>query len=191
MLKSEIRILGFDDGPYERTNSSTPVIGVIFRGGNFLDGILRTDVKIDGTDATEKIEKLLNSTRHKQQIRVIMFDGVTLGGFNVVDIKRIHEATGIPVLTINRKKPDLEKVEEALRNFDDFEMRWQMIKNAGAVKTTRTKKGKVYFQSVGVDEKTAAEMIDLSCTHSQIPEALRVAHLIATAIVKGESSGRA
>jgi len=192
MLKSEIRILGFDDGAFiPRSNSLVPVIGLIFRGGKFLDGALKTEVKVDGNNATEKIIKLINSSRHKQQLRVIMFDGVTVGGFNVIDIKKLHERTNLPVIVINRKIPNLKKVKNALKNFDDFEKRWQAILNAGKIKEYRVKDKRVYYQSIGLRDEEVKEIIDLSSTRSFIPEPLRVAHIIATAVVKGESGGRA
>jgi len=192
MLKPEIRILGFDDGAFvPKSEASVPVIGVIFRGGKFLDGALKTDVTIDGRDATEKIIKLINSTRHKQQLKVMMFDGVTLGGFNIVDIKKLHEETKLPVIIINRKLPNLKKVKNALKHFDDFEERWKIILNAGKLKECRIKDRKVYYQSIGLSDEETREIIILSSTRSFIPEPLRIAHIIATAFVKGESSGRA
>lgn len=192
MLKSEIRILGFDDGAFERTDEEVLVIGVIFRGGKFLDGALRTKVAVDGNDATDKIVTLINSTRHKQQLKIIMFDGITLGGFNIVDIKKIHQETRIPVLVINRKHPDVKKVRKALKMFEDYKERWQMIKNAGRIKRFKVRDSKdIFYQAVGIDDSLAREVITLSTTRSYIPEPLRVAHLIATAVVKGESYGRA
>jgi len=193
MLKSEIRILGFDDGAFvSKSEDKVPIIGVIFRGGKFLDGALKTEVIVDGIDATEKIIKLINSTRHKQQLKVIMFDGVTLAGFNVVDIKKLYEETKLPVIIINRKIPNLKKVKNALKNFKDFERRWGMILNAGEIKECEVRENKkVYYQSIGLSEEETEEIIKLSTTRSFIPEPLRVAHLIATAIVKGESYGRA
>ena len=191
-MKSEVRILGFDDGAFvSRSGALVPVIGVIFRGGKFLDGALKTEVKVDGKDATEKIAKLINSTRHKQQLKVIMFDGITLGGFNIVDIKKLHEKIKLPIIIINRKIPNLKKVEKALRNFKDFKERWRSILNAGEIKECRIKDKKVYYQSIGLEDKEVMEIINLSSTRSFIPEPLRVAHIIATAVVKGESSGRA
>jgi len=192
MLKSEIRILGFDDGAFTpRSKEKVPVIGVIFRGGKFLDGALKTEVSVDGRDATDNIITLVNSTRHKPQLRVMMFDGVTLAGFNVLDIKKIYEKTKLPVIVINRKIPDLKKVERALKNFEDFEERWGAIVNAGKIKECRIKNKKVYFQSIGLDDAETREIIILSSTRSFIPEPLRAAHIIATAVVKGESAGRA
>jgi endonuclease V-like protein UPF0215 family len=193
MIKPEIRILGFDDGAFEsKSKGKVPVVGVIFRGGKFLDGALKTEVTIDGNDATEKIVKLINSSRHKQQLKVIMFDGVTLGGFNIVDIKKLNKETGLPVIVINRKIPNLKEVKNALRNFKDFERRWKKILNAGKIKECEIKENKkIYYQCVGLSDEDAEEIIRLSTTRSFIPEPLRVAHIIATAFVKGESSGRA
>lgn len=193
MLKSEIRILGFDDGAFEsKGKGNVPVIGVVYRGGKFLDGVLRTDVTIDGRDATEKLIKLINSSRHKQQLRVVMFDGVTLAGFNIIDIKKLHEQIDLPVIVINRKIPDFKKVRAALKKFKDFKARWRMIEHAGAIKECRLEKDKkVYYQSIGLDDEETEEVIALSSTHGFIPEPLRVAHLIATAVVRGESYGRA
>jgi len=193
MLKSEIRILGFDDGAFTaRSKEPVLVIGVIFRGGKFLDGLLRTEVFVDGNEATEKIAKLINSTRHKQQLKVIMFDGITLAGFNVVDVKKLNEQTRLPVIVINRKRPDLKKVKNALKKFDDFDLRWIAIENAGEIKECVVKDFKnVYYQNIGIDDETAKEVIKLSCTRSYIPEPLRIAHIIATGVVRGESYGRA
>lgn len=192
MLKSEIRILGFDDGPFEKKDKAVPVIGVVFRGGKFLDGILRTDVKIDGLDSTEKIVKLINASRHKEQLKVVMFDGITFGGFNILDVKKIHEKTKLPVIVINRKHPNLEDVKNALKNFKDFKKRWKIILKAGKIKECKIKNNKkVYYQSIGLEDDETEEIIRLSSTHSYIPEVLRVAHLVATGVVKGESGGRA
>lgn len=193
MLKSEIRILGFDDGAFTpRSRELVPVIGVIFRGGKFLDGVLKTEVEVDGMDATEKIIKLVNSSRHKQQLKVIMFDGITMAGFNIVDIKKVFEETKLPVIVVNRKLPDLDKVKRALKKFKDFEARWKAVENAGPLKECYVKEfKKLYFQSIGVKDDVGKEIIKLSCTRGNIPEPLRIAHIIATGIVRGESYGRA
>jgi len=193
MFKPEIRILGFDDSPFKRTDKKVNVIGVIYRGGSFLDVVLKTEVGVDGLDATEKLIKLLNKSRHKPQLKVLMFDGIAFGGFNIIDVKKLYKKTNLPVIVINRKHPDLDSVNKALENnFKDSKKRWQMILNAGKIKVCNLKNGKkVYYQAVGMEDEEAEEIIQLSSTHSDIPEPLRVAHLIAGAIVKGESSGRA
>ena len=53
-VKKEIRIIGFDDGPFiPRSKGKVPVVGVVYRGGNYLDGILKIEVEIDGMNSTK------------------------------------------------------------------------------------------------------------------------------------------
>lgn len=193
MFKSEIRILGFDDSPFKRSDKRVAVIGVIYRGGNYLDVVLKTEVSVDGLDATGKLVTLLNSSRQKPQLKVLMFDGITLGGFNIIDIKKLHKKTGLPIIVINRKHPDIGSVKSALENnFPDFKKRWRMILNAGKIKICELRNlKKMYYQTIGLEDEEAEDVIRLSSTHGDVPEPLRVAHLIASAIIKGESSGRA
>jgi len=192
MVKEEVRILGIDDGPFSKNDKEVIVIGVIFRGGELLDGVLRTYVSIDGLDATEKLSNMVNSSKHKQQLKVMMLDGITLGGFNIVDVKKLFSDTKIPIIVINRKVPDLKSIKVALeKNFNDFQKRWKMILNAGKIKQLKFEKFSVYYQNVGIEDEEAEEIIRISIRHAQIPEPLRVAHLIATGIVKGESEGHA
>lgn len=197
-MKSEIRIVGFDDGSFEvdsrkrKKHATVPLMGVIYRGGKFIDGALRTDVEIDGMDSTEKIIKIVNGSRHKPQLSVLMFDGITVGGFNLIDLQKVHDKTQLPIIAINRKMPDIDSVKVALKHFKDVRRRWSVVKHAGPIKTCKLKKGRIiYYQNVGLDEDSAEDIISLSCTHGFIPEPLRVAHLIATAVVKGESVGKA
>lgn len=192
-IKPEIRIVGFDDAPFTpRTKSKVTVIGVVYRGGNFLDGILKTEVSIDGMDATHAIADRINTTKHKEQLRVIMLNGITIGGFNLVDIEKLSKQTSLPVIVITRKMPDMEEFKRGLEKFKDFKQRWQCVENAGSLYYLKIQKNKsIYYQFTGLTRKEAEDIIRLSCTHSLIPEPLRVAHLIASALVKGESGGRA
>ncbi|MCK4933920.1 DUF99 family protein, partial [Candidatus Bathyarchaeota archaeon] len=64
-IKPEIRIVGVDDGFFiPHTRGKCDVIGVVLRGGYWLDGIMRTQIEIDGMDATEKIGGMITSSPH-------------------------------------------------------------------------------------------------------------------------------
>jgi len=122
-IKKEIRILAFDDGPFEfRGSGKAILIGSIFRGGEFMDGLLKTEVDVDGMDATKKIIDVTNKSKHKD-LRVIMLDGITFAGFNTVDIKEIFEKTNLPVIVVNRKKPNLEKFLDSLKKLPNSQDR--------------------------------------------------------------------
>lgn len=187
-IKPQIRILGIDDSAL--INDKVTIIGAFFRGGEQLDGILRSEVTKDGMDATDVIIEIVKNSKYCAQIRVIMLDGVTYAGFNPVDIKRIFDETNIPVIVFMRSCPDFEKIRLALENLTEKEKRWEIIMRAGKVHKI-AKENPVFIQFAGMDKKSAIEIVQITSTHSNIPEPLRVAHLIATGVVLGESTGKA
>jgi len=166
-------------------------VGTVFRGGTVLDGVLSTQVAVDGIDATEKVVELISSCKFKD-LRVLMLDGLGFGGFNLVDIQRVYRDTGLPVIAIVRKKPDFAEIFAALDNLGDKPLRVGIIEKAGEPVAVETRKNKwIFMQHVGVSESDAAELVRLSSTRSLIPEPIRVAHLIAQGIVLGQSRGKA
>jgi len=190
-IKKEIRIIAWDDGPFEfKSKGKDILVGVIFRGGQFLDGLLKTEVEIDGMDATERIIDKILKTRHKD-LRIIMLDGITFAGFNTVDIREIYERTGLPVIVVNRKKPDLQKFISVLKQMPDAEKRLKCVENAGPIYWIDVKNKRLCFQCYGITKEDAGKVIKETSTMSLIPEPLRVAHLIATGFVLGESVGHA
>ncbi|KAF5413151.1 MAG: hypothetical protein C5S47_00040 [Candidatus Methanogasteraceae archaeon] len=188
-IKQEIRILAIDDSAL--VSERIMIVGVVFRGGDWIDGVLKSEITRDGMDATAVIAEMVTATRHYPQIRVIMLDGITYGGFNVVDIKELHERTMLPVIVVMRAEPDMGRIRRALQNLPDADLRWQSIQNAGAITEIDVHGNLLYIQCAGIEIADATRIMRLGTTHSHIPEPLRVAHLIATGIVCGESRGRA
>jgi len=192
-IKSEIRILGIDDSVFTpRTKGKADIIGVVYRGGQWLDGIMRTQIEIDGLDATKKIAKMIKNSPHYQQIRVIMLDGVTFAGFNIVDIKELFQKTGLPVITVTREKPNFRDIKKALKNLPDTEKRWNAIQNAGEIFKVQTREGKepVHIGVAGISESDAEKILKKTSTRSNIPEALRVAHIIASGLTPSKEKGK-
>jgi len=188
-IKPEVRILGIDDSAL--LNEKVMIVGAVFRGGDWIDGVLRSEITKDGLDATEVICKMIKKSKHYGQIRTVILDGITYGGFNVVDIQMLYMKTGIPVVVVMRNYPDFEKIKSALKYFPDGEERWTIIKRAGKIERIPGEISPIYIQRAGIGLETVKKIVRLTSIRSNIPEPLRVAHLIATGIVLGESRGKA
>jgi uncharacterized protein len=184
-VKPEIRVLGVDDGTFvPHSKTTVPIVGVVFRGGYWLEGVMSTRIAVDGLDATAQIISMIKNSPHFGQLRVLILSGVTFAGFNVVDIKALYAETGLPVLAVTMRKPDLTKIQSALKNLQDSEERWKAILNAGEIFPVTTRKGKlpVQVEAIGVSREKVEEVLKLTATHSRLPEPLRVAHLVASGI---------
>ena len=186
-IKPEIRVLGIDDGGFvPRTKGTVDVVGVVYRGGYWFEGVMRAEITIDGLDATEKIAAMIESSPYYRELRIVVLDGVTFAGFNVVDISKLSRRVDLPVISVARKKPDLEEIRSALKNLPEFEIRWRAMENAGKIFKVETRKGEnpVYMHIAGILREDAEKIMKKTSTRSLIPEALRVAHIIASGLTR-------
>jgi len=184
-IKQEIRILGIDDSSFSpRKTKSATLVGIVFRGGLWLDGAMKARVKVDGLDATDKIVDMIKSSPHYEQLRVVMLNGITFAGFNIVNIKKLFESTGLPVIAITREKPNLEDVKNALTNLPNQEERWKSIQDAGEIIRIRVRDSDLYMQTAGISEQDAEDVVRVSCTRGNLPESLRVAHIVASGLAR-------
>ncbi len=182
-IKPEIRVLGIDDGKFiPHTQGTVIAVGVVFRGGYSIDGVMHTNVMIDGLDATEKFSSMINTSPHHRQLRLVMLNGITFGGFNIVDIKRLFAVTGLPVLALTHEKPDLDAIHEALKNLPNSEERWRLIIEAGEIHEVINNGAKIFLELAGISIADAQIIIRLTSTRGCLPEPLRVSHLIASGI---------
>jgi endonuclease V-like protein UPF0215 family len=158
------------------------VVGIVFRGGLWIEGAMKTKIRVDGLDATEKISDMIRYSAHYPQIRVIMLHGITFAGFNIIDGDEMVERTKRPVIAATKERPDLAKIEKAIRGLESSGERLERIRRAGApVKVyTRGKNEPIYMHSFGMQLEDAKKIATISATRASIPEPLRVAHLIAS-----------
>ncbi len=185
-MKPQIRLVGIDDAAFKKGDVEVRIIATFFRGGDFLDGVMSCTVTPDGNDATERITQMILKSKFRTQIKCILLDGIAVGGFNVIDIRELHQKTRIPVLVVVRIMPDIETIKRTLEKIGMKE-KIVLIEKAGAVQKMK----KVYVQLAGLREEDALKILEISCTRSFIPEPVRVAHLIAQGISLGESKGGA
>ncbi|MBI2176495.1 DUF99 family protein [Candidatus Woesearchaeota archaeon] len=187
MIKKEARILGIDDSPFDKfRDREVLIIGTFFRGGSSLDGVMTTTAAVDGSDATAKIIRMVKKSKFFPQLQAIMLNGIAVGGFNVIDIQKLRSATKIPVVVVMRDFPEVGKIKGTLASLG-MEAKVKLIEKAGRI----YKVDNVHVQLSGCSLERARELLKISCTRSNIPEPVRVAHLIAAGIKLGESKGKA
>ncbi len=180
-------VIGFDDAPFEPSHrGDVHVVGAVFNGPR-LEGVLRGRVRRDGANATRNLAAMIENCRFAASLRAVMLQGVTLAGFNVVDLPALSEQVGLPVVAVCRTRPDREKIRRALEtSVPGGARKWRLLERLGPPR----RHGGVYLHHVGLSFEDAAGLVDRFAINSRLPEPLRTAHMIAGALVQGESRHR-
>lgn len=189
MQKNEnyAHILAIDDAPFVReSQQEVLIVGTVY-ANHRLDGVVSAKITQDGDDAAHVIAQMVRNCKFAPQLHLVFFQGIALGGFNVIDIHALHEELGIPVLVVARKEPNLDAIERALlTHVQNGAAKWALIEKAGRMEPAAD----VFVQRAGISLADAAAVIQKFAIHGRIPEPLRVAHLIAGGVTTGESRGR-
>lgn len=163
------------------------VVGCVFCRTR-LDGIVCSKVRRDGANSTVRIVEMIEGSQFVEHVQAILLLGIALAGFNVVDIRGLNERTGLPVLVVVRKKPNLSRIRGTLLSkVPGGARKWRLIERAGPVEPLRS----VFVQRAGLSMEQARSLFAATTLHGNVPEPLRSAHLIAGGVTDGASRGRA
>ena len=181
-------VIGFDDAPFERTHrGDVPLVGVVCARTR-VDGLLVSKIRRDGANATRTMIAMIEGSQFRAHVRAVLLQGIAVGGFNVVDVHALHAALGLPVIAIARRPPDLPAMKRALfGRVPGAARKWHLIEQAGAMEALRG----IWVQRVGISVEHAREVLAATTLHGNLPEPLRIAHLVAGAMVTGRSRGGA
>lgn len=186
-MKAITNVVGFDDAPFAHAHrGDVRVVGAVCSRTR-LDGVLSGRVRRDGVNATDALIGLVGG-KFREHIRAVLMQGVALAGFNVVDIHRLSAALDVPVVITVRRHPRLAMVKAAL--FDrtpGAARKWKLIEQAGPLEQV----GALWMQRVGLTRAEAVALLRATTLHGNVPEPLRLAHLIAGGVTTGASRGRA
>ncbi|MCC6556809.1 MAG: DUF99 family protein [Polyangiaceae bacterium] len=181
-------VIGVDDAPFPREHrGDVLVVGAVYAGLR-LEGVLSARVRRDGRNATGAVAAMISGSRFAAHAQAVLFQGIALAGFNVLDIEALHAALGLPVLVIARRPPDLAAIRAALMTrVRGGRRKWALIERAGPMEPVAG----VHVQRAGISLEDAGALITRLAVHGRIPEPLRAAHLIAGGVTVGQSRGRA
>ncbi len=182
-----LRAIGFDDAPFTRGRRvDVGVAGVVCAGTRF-EGLVWGRLRQDGWNATDALWRLLAGGKFLPQLHLVLLDGLTFGGLNVVDLPALAARLGRPCVAVMRRPPDLAAVERAIRKLPRPARRLALLAAAGPVH----RRGPFTFQLSGADSDEVGRALARLTDRGAVPEPLRLAHLVGAAVQRGESGRRA
>ncbi len=174
--------IGIEDGPFiprRLGGSKAPLVAVKLEGPH-ITAVRAGWIGVDGMDGTERALKLLKSLSVLDS--PILLAGVTFGGFNLVDPRRLQQMFKVPTIVVVGSRPNNRAVKRALvRHFLDWRERWRIIRSLGPLRTVRTvaSENPLFYEAFGCSSSVAQRILAGWALVSRIPEPLRVAGLVA------------
>ena len=113
--KKGLRGLGIAES-FSQNSQKSILSGVAMRRDFVIDGFVFGNATLSGDDATDEILKMYKKL-DRQDISYIMISGIIISLYNMIDIKRIHDALEIPVVAVKEILPIVEPHVTVLEYF--------------------------------------------------------------------------
>ncbi|HXZ97763.1 MAG TPA: DUF99 family protein [Candidatus Acidoferrum sp.] len=178
MIKKEIRVLGIASASPRRDDASTHVVGVVYRGNRWLEGVMRTVAPRDQLNLTSCMARMVTKSPHFPQLRLIVLDELFTKSGSYIDIEALSRNTGLPVMAVLAKKIPIKHIQGIQAgNRRAFKasvglpcMRWRPA-------------NKTYFvYSAGSSGLMLDELLKVCASREGLPEAARVARIAAVSL---------
>ena len=153
-IKREIRVLGV---AARRDPGRFTIVGVVYRGSLWLDGVLKAHS--EGDDITGTIAEMLTRSPHSGQVRVILLSHANLPAEAKISTAELYAKTGKPVILLGSTE--------------------------GTILTWKNRGEKTVFSAEGLSRWSAEGVLKTSTREGATPEALRVAALTLSALPEG------
>lgn len=181
--------IGVEDGPFlsKRLGGTRAPLVIVKLEGPHLTTVRAGWIDVDGIDATDRALKLLGTISFANS--PILLSGVTFGGFNLIDPRRLQKRFRTPTIVVVGSRPNNRAVERALlRHFPDWRERWRIIKSLGPLRSVRTvaSENPLYFEAFGCSNVEARRILRGWAMVSRVPEPLRVAGLVARGLFSAQ-----
>jgi len=180
-------VLGIDDGPFTKPQSKkVPIVGVMMEGASLVEAIFINAFPVDGDDVTSFLADWIIGMRHRPSLQAVVLGGITIAGLGVIDITEMADRLALPVISVTRKDTTKSDLHYALVTAGLTD-RLLILDRSPA--SRRSGKG-IYLSCAGIEVDEAERVVLATLHKALVPEPLRLAHLFATAMVRGASQGR-
>ena len=186
--KKGIRALGIAES-FRRDHEKSILAGVVMRSDFIIDGFGFTHITVGGMDATEGVLRLFESLQ-RNDINVMMLNGCVISWFNIIDIEEVYKRLQIPLICVTYEES--EGLEEHIARYFEAGERDSRIEAynrlGGRIQVKLHGQFEDLIRFLGIEKAEAAAVIKKFTTQGKVPEPLRVAKLLARALLRADES---
>ena len=163
-----------------RQDSETSVLaGIIMSTDFIIDGFVFGESTLKGDDATEVIVSMYNKLE-RPDISFILISGLVISLYNIIDIKRVHDALQIPIIGVTYKES--EGLEETIKKHFPGNYKEKLVRYSKLGKREKISLDTsfdLYVRNEGCTVLECKQLLNKITNQGSIPEPLRIAQLLA------------
>ncbi|MFQ6075500.1 MAG: DUF99 family protein [Candidatus Bathyarchaeia archaeon] len=187
--KKGIRALGVSESFVKGVSERSFLAGVVMRADMVLDGFSFSTARVGGMDTTQKIIEMYEALE-REDINLMLLNGCVISWYNVIDLHRLVEATGLPLICVTYEDSEgLERYFEELFP-QDWRSRVEVYHKNGPRTPMRLHTGHIiYARFLDMSQEEAMGALNKFTLHGAVPEPLRIARLLARSLIKSTLFG--
>ena len=171
---------------FSQDSKKSVLAGMVMSTDLVIDGFVLGHSTIGGDDATDSILSMYEKL-DRPDVSFLLLSGIVISLYNIVNVKRISEKIGLPVIGVTYK--DSDGIEEAIKHHfpESYESKLAEYSGLGSrEKITLHTSHDLYIRNEGCTVAEATQLLNRLTLHGSFPEPLRIAQMLANTLLKAK-----
>ena len=171
---------------FSQGSKKSVLSGIVMSTDLVIDGFVVGNSTVGGDDATDSILTMYKKLE-RPDVSFLLISGIVISLYNIVDLKRISEETGLPVIGITYEES--KGIEDAIKHHfpDSYKSKLTEYSKLGSrEKITLHTSHDLYIRNEGCTLLEAKQLLDKITLQGSVPEPLRISQLLANTLLKAK-----
>ena len=172
---------------FSQNSKKSVLSGIVMSTDLVIDGFVVGYSTVGGDDATDSILTMYEKL-DRPDVSFLLISGIVISLYNIVDVKRISEKTGLPVIGVTYEESP--GIEDAIKYHfpESYESKLAEYSKLGSrEKITLHTSHNLYIRNEGCTALEVKQLLDKMTLQGSVPEPLRIAQLLANTLLKTKS----
>ena len=171
---------------FSQDSKKSVLSGIVMSTDLVIDGFVISHSTVGGDDATDAILTMYKKL-DRPDVSFLLISGIVISLYNIIDLKRISEETGLPVIGVTYEES--KGIEDAIKHHfpDSYKSKLAEYSKLGSrEKITLHTSHNLYIRNEGCTLLEAKQLLDKITLQGSIPEPLRIGQLLANTLLKSK-----
>jgi len=171
---------------FSQNSKKSVLSGIVMSTDLVIDGFVFGYSTVGGDDATDAILEMYEKL-DRQDISFLLISGIVISLYNIIDMKRISEKIGLPVIGVTYEESS--GIEDAIKHHFPESYKSKLTeysKLEPRKKITLHTSYNLYVRNEGCTVLETKQLLDKITLQGSIPEPLKITQLLANTLLKSK-----